>query len=225
MASRKGRSGSSRAPAGKGGLVDERVVERWVNDLRRLVVAGQVELYARVGEYLIEHIYGSVEEARSRRAGKAATIARLGQRATEFGMTAAGLTRAVPFALQVRELGHELSRGLGVRHHRALLPVKNPAEKKLLAEAAVDSGWSAEELKKKVRSVQGKHGGGRPAQPALVVLVRQLDRLLAKAKPALYRAQLPQIEASSARRLLGRVNAAQALLEKLEKLLTRAALA
>src|SRR5947208_2202112 len=45
---------------------DDRLVERAVEHLRRLVIGGQVEIMIQVGEYLIENFYGGIEEATSR---------------------------------------------------------------------------------------------------------------------------------------------------------------
>lgn len=202
-------------------LASRRQLDRWVGELRALVVGGQVELMARVGEYLIEQVYGSVEEALSRRSGKHASVRRLGERAEEFGMSASGLARAVPMALQVRQLGRPLALRLGVEHHRALLPVKDPGEKRLLAEAALGARWTVADLRKKVRRVKRPQPGGRRREPEVRVLVRRLDRLLAGATTARGAEAAAELGAVEARRLLGTVNRAQATLERIEKLLTR----
>ncbi len=220
MVKGKGKGGGRRDSA----LVDERAIDRWVSELRRMVVGGQVELYARVGEYFIEHVYKGVDEATSRRPSKSVTLVRLAERAEEFGMTASAVKYAVPFALQVRELGMPLAERLRVRQHHALFVVKDPSEKRLLAEAAVASQWDVKELVERVRQLQGKHEGGRPPEPAIVVLLRGIERQFAEVKIARYKSDLPKLSRGDVRRLLGRVNAAQETLEKLEKLLTRAAL-
>ena len=203
--------------------VDERQIDRWVAELRQIVVVGQVEIAAKVGEFLIANVYGSVDMALSHAARKPASLRRLTERAEEFGMRPTGLRFAVPMALQVRQLGVRLGHQLGVDQHRALLPVRDPADKKLLAEAAVDARWTAEELRRKVRGIQRPHLGGRPTEPAARVLIRALDRTLGGVDFARLRGEADAIEAAEARRLLGRVNAAQGILERLEKLLTRAA--
>lgn len=201
---------------------DERKIDRWVAELRRIVVGGQVELAADVGEFLIEHVYGSVEEARSRHPRKNASLARLAERAAEFGMRPTGVRQAIPIAVQVRELGRPLGLKLTVDQHRALAVLEDAGEKKVLGQAAVDAGWTARELRQKVRLVKRPHRGGRPAQPLLRLFIARMDRQLKEADVGVFRSELSVIGESEARRLLARVNAAQALLERVEKLLTRA---
>lgn len=202
---------------------DERRLARWIDDLREIVIGGHVDVMSQVGEYLIEKVYGSEEEATSRRGNKMVSIERLSERAGDFGMTAAGLRRAVPIALQVRQLGRTLSTQLGVRHHRALLPVKDGAEKKVLAEAAVEAHWTAEELGKKVRRIHKTHAGGRSRQPGVRLFVERASRAVEGVDTATLHAGFEQVNAVERRRLLARVNAMQAVLERVEKQLSRSA--
>ncbi|MSP60462.1 MAG: hypothetical protein EXR72_08985 [Myxococcales bacterium] len=203
-------------------LVDERQVDRWVGDLRRIVRRSQIEAAAGVGEYLIEHVYGSVEAAVSHRPAKPASLRRLEERAHEFDMRASGLSRAVPIALQVRVLGDELARSLGTVQHRLLLPVKDATEKRLLAEAATGNQWTAEQLRRQVRRVVKPHAGGRRPEPALVVFLRRSASAMRGGDATQFREEAEGLLPAVAKRLLGSVNHMQATLERLEKLLTRA---
>lgn len=215
--------------AGRGGArqaaveaaADERLVERAVRELRALVVQGQLDLVSAVGEYLIANFYGSMEEARSRRPRKPASLAALASRAGEFGMTSSGLRTAVPLALQVRELGAGLARRLSPTHHLALLPMRDSGEKKVLARAAADAGWSVDELRRERERLQQPHPGGRPPAPRLRQAVSRAARALAPVPADDLRAGLEEIAAPEVRRLLVVVERMQAELERWEKLLVR----
>lgn len=199
----------------------DHVVDRWVADLRRIVVGGQVEILAQVGEYLIDHVFHGEAEARSTRAGKSMSIRRLADRAEEFGMNAGGLARAVPIALQVRALGKALAFRLGVRQHRALLPVKDHAEKKRLADTAIQENWTAAELQKQVRRVQRPHAGGRTKAPEVRRVVNRAWSTLQGIKVTDLQIDLTGLDATEAKELLTRVNAMQTTLERIERLVTK----
>lgn len=203
-------------------LVPSHVVDRWVNDLRRVVVGGQVSVMAEVGEYLIEHVYGGEAEALTKRRGKSASIAQLAERAEEFGMTAAGLTRAVPIALQVRALGKTLSSRLTMRQHRALLPVKEIAEKKQLAEEAVMACLTAGELSQKVRHVQKPHAGGRAKEPPARRVLGRMLALVEEVTAKDLQDGLDAISPAEARQQLANLKVIRTRLAQVERALAKA---
>lgn len=213
------------APEDREGEVDEDLVERAVRELHGLVVGGQIDLVVAVGEYLLKRFYGgSVDEARALRPRKAASLRRLAERAEEFGMTATGVRTAVPMALQVRAIGVGLARRLPMTHHLEILPLKDPAEKRLLAEAAVASAWTVRDLRRERGRLQEPHPGGRPPEPALRIAVGRAARLLVgdKVPTAELRRGLDGVAAKEARQLLRQVEAMQRELERWEKLLVEA---
>lgn len=203
--------------------IDERLVDRAVGDLRRLVMNGQVDLVSRVGEYLIESFFdGSVEAARSKSGSKPASLRRLSERAAEFGMSSAGVMNAVPIALQVREIGKRLASQLLPSHHRALLPVRDRKEKRQLAEAAVAGGWSVTELRKKVGQAKKRHAGGRPKRATVSLLIARVDRLFEIHQEKLKLEDgLDEMTPPEARILAGQVERLQRQLERVEHLLAR----
>ena len=204
--------------------VDERLIDRSIAALRQIVIGGQVELLIRVGEYLLEHFYGSVEEARSHRPRKRASLDRLAARAEEFGMTSTGVRRSVPVALQARELGREVAHKLGPARHVVLLPVRDSDEKRALAEAAIKSGWTVEKLRAQVARVSPPHPGGRPPTPRVRLMIERVARVLdGDALAGRLADHLDAISPVEARSLLAQVNRARAVLERLEKALIRAA--
>lgn len=204
--------------------VDERLVDQAVSHLKRVVVTGQVETIVQVGEYLIENFYGGVEQARSRSPQKAASLARLAGRAEEFGMTEATLGYVVPVTLAARELGAPLAGRLGVSRLRALLPVRDAQQRRLVAESAVSSGWTVERVKARVRQVARPHAGGRPELPNLERLVGRVRRAIGEdAEAASLRVGLDRLSPARARELLAEVNRIQADVERVEKLLQKAA--
>lgn len=204
---------------------DERLVERAVAHLRRLVVGGQVQLMAEVGEYLIKEFYGSTEAARSRDPHKPASLSRLAGRTADFGMSPAQLSNAVPIALAVRDLGLELSHELGVSRLRLVARIRDDQQRRLVAETATASGWTVDKLQERLRKLQRPHAGGRPSQPAVAGAVTRLDRAVAEElgdMEALHD-DADEVAPRAARALLGRVNHMQERMEKLEKLLQRIA--
>lgn len=199
----------------------DHLIDKWVHDLRRIVVGGQVEILTQVGEYLIENVYRSEAEARSQRPGKVASIRRLAERAEEFGMNAGGLSRAVPMALQVRALGKHLAFRLGVRQHRALLPVRDTTEKKRLAEAALTNNWTAGELQAEVRRVQDPHPGGRTPAPEAQRIVNRAWAIFEGVKAAELQTGLAGLDVEAAKEILGRVGAMQVTLGRIERAVAR----
>lgn len=206
---------------------DEGLVDKAVAHLRRVVVVGQIETAVAVGQYLIEEFYGSVEAARSLRPTKPASLARLAERAEEFGMSPATLAYAVPTALAVRELGAGLSGRLGISRVRALLPVKDVTQRKLLAEHAVSSSWPVAQLKARVREIAPAHAGGRPARPAVQRLVERTAKLFEEeaADAAALRRGADELSPKMARALLVRLNRLKTAQARVEELLVRAATA
>ncbi|MSP63462.1 MAG: hypothetical protein EXR72_24580, partial [Myxococcales bacterium] len=158
--------------------VDERLIERAIAELREIVVGGQIGLMVHVGEYLVQHFFGDVAAARERRANKPASLRRLAERAEEFGMHPSGLMQSVAVAVQVRQFGKRIANALGTSHHIALLPVRDPEEKLLLAEAAGAEKWTVEELRRRIRRVQQPSPGGRPPVPRVRLLITRAARLL-----------------------------------------------
>jgi hypothetical protein len=201
---------------------ETRLVDRAVADLRRVVYGGQLDTLLAVGEYVIENFYGSADEARARKPRKAASLRRLVERADEFGMKANGVRLSVPIALQARTLGRGLSARLSSSQHRALLPVSDPQEKKLLAEAAVDGHWSYQKLRGQVVKIRKPHPGGRPREPIARVILRRVERALAA--DDLARAESERLPPSEAKGLLASANRLRATMERLELMLQRRAL-
>jgi len=199
---------------------DERLVDRAVAHLQRLIVAGQVETYGNAGEYLIKNFYGSVENARSRRADKPASLSRLAERAHEFGMTPSTLGTAVQLALVVRDVGAALAGQLGVSRLRALAPLQEHSQRRLVGETAAAAGWTVEKVKERVRKIARPHAGGRPEQPGVERAVTRIAKVVdAEATPERLRASLDTLTAKRAKHLLARVNQTQASLERIEKTL------
>ncbi len=197
--------------------VDDKTIDRWVRDLQKIVIGSQVKALAEVGEYLIAHVYGSEAEALSRRSNKAASLDRLAERCDEFNLKRAALVRAVPFALQVRQLSWPLAGELRIGQHRQLLVVKDPSEKKLLAEAAVASRWTEETLRRKIRAIQKPHRGGRPPEPAVRVILRRAQPILGDR--ANYEIGLEYLSPKEARHLLQQIGMCRDHLDHLERLL------
>ena len=202
---------------------DEALIDRAVAHLRRVIVGGQVRATVEAGEYVIREFYGSVERARSRDPRKDASLARLAERAPEFGMSPSTLAYVVPVALAVRDLGLSLAHGLGISRLRTLTPIKDSEQRRLLAETATSSGWTVAKLRERVRKIEKPHASGRPGLPAIERAVARLARVadVEISDAAGIRAGLDDLTPRRARVLLQSVNRVQADLERVEKLLQR----
>ena len=65
------------------------------------------------------------------------------------------LTDYVNVASQARELGSRVMQGLGLSLQVALLPCRDPEQKRILAAQALDEGWSVLDLKAAVAEARG----------------------------------------------------------------------
>jgi hypothetical protein len=199
--------------------VDEPLVERAVADLRRIVVGGQVNVLVTVGDYILEHFFGGdAERVTSRLRSKEASVRRLAKRAGEFGMTASGVLRCVPIALQARQLGLPLAQRLPATQHVVLLPLHDRKQKRELAEAAIAEGWTVSQLRRQVKRLHRPHAGGRPREPAIRRLVTRLEAAFEDLPQG--DAGIDALSPADRRHLLGRVNSLQAALERLERKIT-----
>src|SRR5207247_1700085 len=109
---------------------------------------------------------------------------------------------------------------LGIGHHLALLPVKNVAQKKLLAESAIAGGWTAEELRAEVARLQKPHAGGRPPSPPLHILIERAAKLFhPDGLLSMIHENADQISPSEQRRLLAKAQAITASLERIQRIL------
>jgi hypothetical protein len=221
MANRRGATKEIVLARGRVATVDgeDSLIERAVRALRAMVVGGQVRILIDAGEYLIEHFYGGAAEARAHNPRKAASLRRLTERAEEFGMTPSGVRRCVPVALQARALGKELSLRLPQDHHLALLPLRSPEEKRVLAESAVEAGWSARDLRRKVAELQPRHPGGRPRRPGVSLFVERLDRLVEGFDASAAAREVGQLSPADRRHLLARIRTAEAGLARVRRAL------
>jgi hypothetical protein len=200
--------------------IDKRV-DRAVRELKIIVVVGQVEQRLRVGEYVLGEFFdGSEELARSVSGWKDVSVQRLLQRSAEFGMTRSAFQQAVPFALQARQLGRDLSLKLTLNQHRAMLPLRDRSAKHLLAEAAASESWSPERVRKEVFTLQRRQPGGRPPEPRVQILVGRLERVFAEGKSDLARGA-EELDAKAVAQLSERVARLQEELVRVEKLLAK----
>ena len=204
-----------------GAVVDEQLVDRTIDWLRRVIIGKQVEMTLMVGEHLVQHYYGSVEEAVARKPRKKASLRQLQERAEEFGSSARDVRDSVGIYLQAIEIGKGLSARLGVAQHRVLLPLRNVEEKKLLAETAAESGWTVEDLRTRVGKLQKRHRGGRRARPPVALLVARIGRSFDEQMLARRRESIDSLEQGEVKKLLGTIQTARRHLETLERELVR----
>jgi hypothetical protein len=125
---------------------------------------------------------------------------------------------------QVDELPPGVGRELGPSHHRALLPLTDPAAKAALAQEAVEQELTVTELEARVRATKPPSRAGRPPLP--VVVKRGLA--LGRAAAALEEVDVAAVEGlrpAQREALAAALGAAMARLQALQAALTAAAAA
>ena len=149
-----------------------------------------LDLAVASGDLLIRRCYGgSLALARERGPLKVVVLDRIFERAAAFKLSPALLRRSIPLTVQYRDLPARTRQALTLPQHEALLPVRDLAEKKRLAEEALRSGLSRTQIEALVRGkVEGRAGAssrtteGRPTKPYVVKAARIACRALVAAQ-------------------------------------------
>lgn len=158
---------------------DDRLVDRSIQEIDRIIRASAINAVVAVGDHLIATFFGGdLDLARSKNPLKPAALNRLFDRADELPISAYALKRAVRLAIQYRDLPSATRDALSVRHQALLLPVPDTAEKAKLAEMAVAKNFTTRQLERVVQQKRPKPRAGKPAgRPVLPTLVKHTSAL------------------------------------------------
>ncbi|PKN55271.1 MAG: hypothetical protein CVU56_22090 [Deltaproteobacteria bacterium HGW-Deltaproteobacteria-14] len=166
------------------------VVDDAVEHINAAVNRSGVDLAADVASYVLETFFdGSYDAFLDPSRYKARSFSALCQR-EDLALSRASLYALVRVGHQLDELPAPIAHALTMRHHRALLPLDDPAEKRALARKAIDERWTVTALEAEVRAIQPPKRSGRPPLPAVVKQLRAVQRAFATAEPA---APLPEL--------------------------------
>ncbi|MBM4345747.1 MAG: hypothetical protein FJ100_20425 [Deltaproteobacteria bacterium] len=129
---------------------DEQKVADAVAFINRAAAEQGVRLAQTVSDYVVATFFnGDPSGLSSHDRTKTASYYRLA-RHPNLAMSYASLRRLVLVGLQAKVLPAAVADRLSPTQHRALLAVDDPARKAELAQAALDQGWTAEQLEKAV---------------------------------------------------------------------------
>jgi hypothetical protein len=156
-------------------------VEAAVRYLNERTAAAGIGLAREVGEYVLGVFFdGDFERFSDTRRNKPLSFRRLLER-QDLLLPPTTIYTFVRVARQLGELPAEAAERLSLSHHRALLTVKDPQQKTVLAGLALAEGWSKVDLERQVRAQQPKSTRGRKPLPACVKATTRITRALDEA--------------------------------------------
>lgn len=159
-------------------LIDDAVAH-----INEAVNRSGLDLAADVYSFIIGRFFGGSYEAFVEPSRlKARSFAALCQR-DDLNLSQASLYALVRVGHQLEQLPATVARALTVKHHRALLPIADPAEKLTIAQRAADERWTAAEIDAAARRSRGPTTGGRPRLPSVIKQFRAFKRALSAAVP------------------------------------------
>ena len=159
----------------------ERVIDEAVRRINHIYTVGGLETAKTIGEYLLETFFDGDLEAIRDRSHNNHSFRKLAER-EDLYPSATFLYTSVAVLDQLRVLPENVAEALPLSHHRLLLPIKDPEQKKTLAASAVERRMNCKQLNSSVEKVLSKQpkksSGGRPRLPTLVKELRKLTRVV-----------------------------------------------
>ena len=192
-------------------------VVRGINELSR---EATLRLAVDIGNLIVTEFYdGDMEQFRSRRQ-KDVSLRKLADH-PELAMSRSSLHQAVAVFDLVERMGGVHACGhLGVSHVRAVLPLPEKEQRRLLRQAE-SYAWTVRKIEDKARLAKSKldnRGGGRPRLPSFVKAINALRKFTEDDGPLLD--ELDRVEdlaPADARRLYDTVHALKMRCEALEE--------
>ena len=155
----------------------EAIVDAAIAQVSLLYHRGAISTIVAIGDYLLEALFANdVALVASRDPRKSTAMRRLLERAGETPVSVHMLKRAIPIALQYRELPRKLAEQLPQSCHELLLLVGDVKEKERLVADAVARKLTVKQFDREVRKIRRKHAGGRIARPAVVRWAKEIAR-------------------------------------------------
>jgi hypothetical protein len=160
---------------------DKQLVEGAIAAINHLWKRGVLQTAVSVGDYLIDAFFdGNIGLALSHSPVKPNALRHLYQRVDELPVSLHQLRVAVRVAAQWRQLPEHVAEALSVSQHELLLLVDGVVDKERIAREAIQKRLTVRQLEQRVRGMQPKHAGGRPALPAVVKWIRAVARAAAQ---------------------------------------------
>jgi hypothetical protein len=167
-----------------------------VRDLNDLCRTATIDLVFRIGEFVMERIFGADERIWQSEGARHRSYRRLAARG-DLILGASALCRAVSIYALVQRIGGRNSlRHLAASHFQEVLPLDFDVQQRLLREAN-EQRWSVGRLRAEAKQLRPRDNRRPRSARSLCLLA---DRLLARVR-ALEIARLDEIEDSSAEAL------------------------
>jgi hypothetical protein len=168
--------------------LDDREIEAVAAEIRSIGQQAELAFTCAVGRLLVERFYGGdLAACRDHAPAKHASFRRLAEllRDDDDGMCASALCRCVAVHCLVERRGGLVAcEGLTFTHLRAVLPLPESEQKRLLA-AVIEHGWTTRELEAAVRAENPSPPPPRRSRPAFVRAIARIERILVEQDLAL----------------------------------------
>ncbi len=201
--------------------VDEALVDQAVQHINRLYTTRALEMAREIGGYVLATFFDGDAENFRERAGSHATFKELSER-DDLQFSKVWLWRAVSVYDQLALLPGDLAEELPYTHHTLLLPLHDEQKKVELAKAAVEQGWSSDQLQEQVAKVRESEKTSKGGRKALLPFVKTLNRLGSTVEGESAFAgldQADQLSEAEVQRLLGLIEAVRGRLDEVEQAL------
>lgn len=198
-------------------LPDE-VLDRVATRLRELHRSATLAFSLEVGKVLVDELYGGDLAAWQDRGPRDSSFRKLAEREDLNGLGKSALHRAVQVYALVTRLGQPEWKHLGLAHVRAVLPLAEKDQAKLLEQAEAGR-WTTRQLEAQAALHKPPPDGrGRPPLPSIVKSIHAMARLVEgeEGDPFADLDALETLTEVEAQRLLGQVSAVRRRCEEVE---------
>ncbi|MCK6505728.1 hypothetical protein L6R53_20435 [Myxococcota bacterium] len=200
--------------------VADQVLDQVATRLRELQRSASLDFAVQVGALLVEQLYGGDLSAWQERGVRDASFRKLAERDDLGGLGKSTLHRSVQVYALVERLGRPDWKHLGVAHVRAVLPLPEKDQARLLERAEAHQ-WTTRQLEAEAdKRKPPPDGRGRPPLPTFVKSIHALARIVEIDGDGDPFADLDAVDALSeddARRLLAQVSQVRQRCEEVER--------
>ncbi len=157
------------------------LLDEAVDHLNRIYVAKGLEAAREIGEYVLRAFFDGDLKAFHAKGRKQMSFRRLAGR-QDLLPSYSHIYNCVAVVEQLRQLPKDIGEALSVSHHKALFTVRNPGDKRALADRAVEQKMTVRALRKAVAESLHESGqrskAGRPPLPSCVKGFRKVIRAI-----------------------------------------------
>lgn len=158
--------------------VDDSVLDAVATRLRELQRTASLDFAVQIGALLVEQLYGGDLSAWQERGTRDASFRKLAEREDLGGLGKSTLHRSVQVYALFERMGRPDWKHLGVAHIRAVLPLPEKEQARLLERAEAHQ-WTTRQLEAEAdKRKPPADGRGRPPLPTFVKSIHALARIV-----------------------------------------------